>query len=285
LRVIKYIMPASCIVVKFDCESLAALHAALMEHAERLNSLLEPSWPDAEEVQGEMYALVGTLKAHRVDQKWFSAFARVGEVEEMVTTQEICAVSWCSLLLLLHYFLTKDFISSFPQAAGNAVISCIDAAHTKYELNPLDWQQVVEIGWCLLTKQDMGRFKEMCMEGDLGPRDYGLFEDWLAIDGSREAYIRIRDGLVLEGEIFEMNDKENFYNEGPFQACVRGFFLAYHQVVAYYWWLSFRPTDLERYCKFEVSFGAGNVYCSLVGFPFFYLIDGNFSFGMRIRQA
>ncbi len=73
-----------------------------------------------------------------------------------------------------------------PQAAGNAVISCIDAAHTKYESNPLDWQRVVEIGWRLLTKQYMGRFIEMCKEGLLGPGGYGLFEDWLAIDGSRE---------------------------------------------------------------------------------------------------
>jgi hypothetical protein len=81
-----------------------------------------------------------------------------------------------------------------PQAMGNA--SCIHVAHKKYESNPLDWQQVVEIGWRLLMKQDMGRFKEMCKDGLLGPRDYGLFEDWLAIDGSREAYIRIRDGLV-----------------------------------------------------------------------------------------
>jgi hypothetical protein len=131
--------------------------------------------------------------------------------------------------------LTKNFISSFLQAAGNAVISCIDAAHTKYESNLLDWQRVVEIGWCLLTKQDMGRFEEMCMEGLLGPRDYGLFEDWSAIDELRKAYIRIRDGLVSEGEIFEMNNEENFFNEGPYQAHVCGFFLAYHQVVTYHW--------------------------------------------------
>jgi hypothetical protein len=96
-------MLASCIVVKFDRESLAALCTALMEHAERLNSLLEPSWPDAEEVHGEMYALVGTLKAHMVDQKWFSTFAQVDGAEEMATTQEMCAVSWCSLFVLLRY--------------------------------------------------------------------------------------------------------------------------------------------------------------------------------------
>ncbi len=124
-----------------------------------------------------------------------------------------------------------------PQAAGNAVISCIDAAHTKYGSNPLDWQRVVEIGWRLLTKQDIGRFEERCKEGLLGPRDYGLFEDWSAIDGSREAYICIRDWLVLKGEIQEMNNEENFYNDGPYQARVCGFFLAYHWVVAYCWWL------------------------------------------------
>jgi hypothetical protein len=117
-------------------------------------------------------------------------------------------------------------MSSLPQAVGNAVISCIDAAHTKYESNLLDWQRGVEINWCLLTKQDMDRFKEMCKEGLWGPGDYGLFEDWLAIDGSREASIRIRYGLVLDGEIQEMNNKENFYNNGPYQARVCGFFLA-----------------------------------------------------------
>jgi hypothetical protein len=50
----KFTMPAYCIVVKLTCESLAALCVALMEHAKRLKSLLEPSCPDAEEVHEEM---------------------------------------------------------------------------------------------------------------------------------------------------------------------------------------------------------------------------------------
>jgi hypothetical protein len=44
-----------------------------------------------------MYELVDTLMVHGVDQKWFSAFARIEGAEEMVTTQEIHAVSWGSL--------------------------------------------------------------------------------------------------------------------------------------------------------------------------------------------
>jgi hypothetical protein len=85
------------IVVEFDRRSLGALCAALMAHAERVNSLLKLSWPNAEEVHEEMYALVDTLMVHGVDQKWFSAFALIKGVEEMVTTREICVVSRCSL--------------------------------------------------------------------------------------------------------------------------------------------------------------------------------------------
>ncbi len=40
-----------------------------------------------------MYKMVGTLMVHGVDQKWFSTFAQVEGAEEMVTTQEVRAVS------------------------------------------------------------------------------------------------------------------------------------------------------------------------------------------------
>jgi hypothetical protein len=65
-----------------------------MAHAERLNRFLEPLWPDAGQVHEEMYNMVDTLMTHAVDQKWFSAFAKIWGMEEMVTSQEICAVSW-----------------------------------------------------------------------------------------------------------------------------------------------------------------------------------------------
>jgi hypothetical protein len=82
-------------------------------------------------------------------------------------------------------------MSSLPQAAGNAFISCIHAVHTKYESKQLDWQRVVEIGWRLLTKQDMQRFEEMCKDELLGQGDSGLFEDWSSIVRSRDGYICI----------------------------------------------------------------------------------------------
>jgi hypothetical protein len=105
----------------------------------------------------------------------------------------------------------------------------------------------------------------------------------MAIDRSRDGYIRIRDGLVLEGEIQEMNDEENFYNKGPYQARVRGFFLAYHQVATYHWWLLFHPMELEHYLKFKVSLLRVMYLARL--FIFLVLMERNFSIGTRIRQA
>ncbi len=93
----KFTMPASHIVVEFTWQSLGALRAALMAHAGRLNSLLKPSWTDAEKVQEEMNNLVDTLVIHGVDQKWLSAFTLIEGAEEMVTTQETHVVSWGSL--------------------------------------------------------------------------------------------------------------------------------------------------------------------------------------------
>jgi hypothetical protein len=65
------------------------------------------------------------------------------------------------------------------------------------------------------------------------------------------------------------------YNKGPYQPRVYGFFLAYHQVVAYHWWLSFRLTELERYCKFKVSL-VWLMYLACL-FIFLILMERNFS--------
>ncbi len=78
-------------------------------------------------------------------------------------------------------------------------------------------------GWRLLTKRDMRKFKNLCKDGLLGPEDYRIFEDWSANDKSRERYIQIKDGLISEGEVQEMNGKENFYDEGPYEEHVCGF--------------------------------------------------------------
>jgi hypothetical protein len=115
-------------------------------------------------------------------------------------------------------------------------------------------------GLHLLTKRDMHRFKKLCEDGHLIPEDYRIYEDWSSINKLRERYIRIKDGLLSEGEVQGMNGKENFYNKDPYKERVHGFFLAYHQVVAYHCWLLLCPADLERFCEFEVSFfSAGNV--------------------------
>jgi hypothetical protein len=81
-------------VVRLSTNSLANLHTAILRHAERLQDLLRPSWPNAEEIQDEMSSLLDTLMFNGVDQKWFSGYALVEGAEVMLTTLEISAVSF-----------------------------------------------------------------------------------------------------------------------------------------------------------------------------------------------
>jgi hypothetical protein len=193
-----------------------------------------------------MYRLVDTLMPNGVDQKWFSGYILVQGAEVMLTTPEIRAVSLGFCLSTCDEVLTnRIFANTFLQAAGNVIISCVQAAHEKYQSNPLDWQQVIERGWHLLTKRDMCKFKNLCEDGLSGPGDYRIFEDLSAIKKLQEKYIHIKDGLVLEGEVQEMNNKENVYDEGPYEERVPVFLLAYHQVVAYHRWLLFSLRTLS----------------------------------------
>jgi hypothetical protein len=81
-----------------------------------------------------------------------------------------------------------------------------------------------------------------------------------------------------------MENKEKYYGEGPYKARLRAFFLVYHQMQAYCRWLSFRPMDLEHYCKFEVSLEQV-MYHACLPISFVLMDKNNLSFGTRIRQA
>jgi hypothetical protein len=91
-RIMLCIMSTSCIVVRFSRDSLANLRAAILGHAERLQALLRPSWPNVGEIQDKMYHLVDTLMLNGVDQKCCSGYALVEGAEVMSTTPDICAV-------------------------------------------------------------------------------------------------------------------------------------------------------------------------------------------------
>jgi hypothetical protein len=85
-------MSTSRVVVRFSRDSLAILRVAILGHAERLQDLLRPSWPNAGEIQDKMYHLVNTLMLNGVDQKLFSGYALVEGAEVMLTTPEIRAL-------------------------------------------------------------------------------------------------------------------------------------------------------------------------------------------------
>ncbi len=112
-------------------------------------------------------------------------------------------MSACNDVLTNRFFAVTSL-----QAAENVIISCIQAAHEKCQSNPPDWQDVIVRVWRLLTKLDVRKLKNLCKDGLLGPGDYRIFKDWSAINKSQEKYIRIKDGLISEGEVQDMNNEE-----------------------------------------------------------------------------
>ncbi len=62
--------------------------------------------------------MADTLVIHAVDRIWFSAFTKIGRMEKMVTSQEICAVSWGGLFCNFAIPLTKDFIVNIETDNG-----------------------------------------------------------------------------------------------------------------------------------------------------------------------
>ncbi len=79
-------------------------------------------------------------------------------------------------------------------------------------------------------KQDMHRFKKLCKDGHLIPEDYRIYKDWSSINKSRERYIRIKNGLLSEGEVQDMNDEENFYDKEPYEERVCAFFFFWRTI-------------------------------------------------------
>jgi hypothetical protein len=102
----------------------------------------------------------------------------------------------------------------------------------------------------------------------------------LAINRSRDGYLRIKDGLVSEGEVQDMENEENFYDEEPYKAHVHAFFLAYPRLLS----VALVPSDrLGVLSRVLGESGVGNVSaCLLISFV---LMDRNFGFGTCIRQA
>jgi hypothetical protein len=84
----------SCRVVRLSRNSLATLCTAILRHAERLQDLSTPSWPNTEEIQDKMSSLMDTLMFNGVDQEWFSGYLLVEGAEVMLMTLEIRAVSF-----------------------------------------------------------------------------------------------------------------------------------------------------------------------------------------------
>jgi hypothetical protein len=81
------------LLVDMTVEALANLQCQLKKVAENLADLLLHEWPSVLDITNELHRLREAADEFSLNQKWFSAHARVDGTVMMIMTPEICRLS------------------------------------------------------------------------------------------------------------------------------------------------------------------------------------------------
>jgi hypothetical protein len=87
------------------------------------------------------------------------------------------------------------------------------------------WWSIAETGCLQLRGPDMRQFRALCNKGYYLCRDeYYLYKEWEELTRAKPRYISIMDGLTMEDDEQDMNDKKNPYNNRAYKNCCQAFF-------------------------------------------------------------
>ncbi len=130
----------------------------------------------------------------------------------------------------------------------------MDASHTQYEADCLNWQSVIDDGHELLSKADFLKFKELFDNNYfLCKNEHDLYKEWAQVIEARPRYINIMSGLITDKDERAWNNDENQFDHYSGNDRRQAFFLVHHQMLAYHQWLSFCPEEAALFHNFEVS--------------------------------
>ncbi len=80
-----------------------------------------------------------------------------------------------------------------------AIIGSVDAAHTQYEADCLNWQSIINDDHEFLSKANILQFKELCDNNYFLCKDeYDLYKEWTQVIETRSRYINIMSGLITD---------------------------------------------------------------------------------------
>jgi hypothetical protein len=175
----------------------------------------------------------------------------------MITTRKVHTVSNgmpnanCSTKPLM--FNARHHLS---QASMDALVHVVDHANKHFEADCSGWRDVISSAHKLLTCRDFERFVALCNNGHESIEgEYYLYKNWQSLFLGCPTYIRIRNGVEGHNKVKESNYKgSNNESWGGSIESTGGheYFLVYHQWIAYFKWLQFRPEEVARYRQFEV---------------------------------
>jgi hypothetical protein len=137
-----------------------------------------------------------------------------------------------------------------------ALVRVVDHVNKHFEADCSGWRNVISSAHNLLIHHDLERFAALCNDGHQSvEREYYLYEHWQSSFLGCPTYIRIRNGVKGHKKVVESNNEGS--NDESLGGSIestggREYFLEYHQLIACFEWLQFRPEEVARYHHFEV---------------------------------
>jgi hypothetical protein len=235
-------------------EELSDPRKWLRYYADKLDNLICPAWVNPCLLLDKLGELEELVDDHDLSGAWFSAHARVDNVVcNGDNARDVAGES------MMFYRFRSDEIMAKNRALSRDRIfwGQLSAA-----LMPL----TISLRWPAIIGGALLKLATSCwVEGTWGNSNPCvimvtifagmsiIYEEWEELTRARPRYISIMDGLIMEDNEREMNDKENPYDNKVDKDRSQAFFLAYHQLMAYHCCLLFCLEVAALFWRFEVS--------------------------------
>jgi hypothetical protein len=128
-----------------------------------------------------------------------------------------------------------------------AVVDLVCKSYKCYQSNSTCWEGVRETGLNLLLLDNLERYRIIF------PNEGDLQDKWEKVVTYGGKYVNLLVGLLTNDDIRAERDKENHYDEEPWNRVTMNYHLTYHQVKAHLHWMASRPDEVEHYHRFQVS--------------------------------
>ncbi len=115
-----------------------------------------------------------------------------------------------------------------------------------FESDPNNRRAINDWGLQLLLLPNLARYRRLL------PMEEDLQDEWEVAVTHPGKYVNYLVGQRNDEDLRAESDKENHYDNGPWDWVTKNYFLAYHQVKAHTRWVASRPDEVGNLRRFQI---------------------------------